>query len=359
MTGEYWAGWFDHWGEKHYKTNGVKQAEELGWMLSQGYSVSLYMFHGGTSFGWMNGANWSGDGQYQPDVTSYDYDSALDESGRPAAKYLAFRDAIAKATGVVPPPVPATAATQAIAPFALAESASLWDNLPEPVVSRELKTMEDLDQAYGYILYRTVAPADLSGPLVLDGLHDYVQVYVDGKLVGTLDRRLKQTTLPLKMAKGARLDLLVENSGRINFSMELRGERKGIVGSVLVAGVELHGWKIYPLPMTELARLKYKVGGCGEGPCFYRGSFTATSACDAAADTFLDTAGLDKGFVWVNGRPLGRDWKTGPQRTLYLPGVWLKRGANEVVVFDLGDPAAHTLRGLEKPILDAPVEAGR
>jgi beta-galactosidase len=357
MTGEYWAGWFDHWGEKHQKTDGTKQAEELGWMLGQGYSASLYMFHGGTSFGWMNGANWSG-GQYQPDVNSYDYDAVLDESGRPTAKYFAFRDVIAKATGVTPPPAPATPGTQSIAPFALEESASLWDNLPQPVVSRELKTMEDLDQAYGYILYRTTASADLNGPLVLDGLHDYAQVYVDGKFAGTLDRRLKQTTLPLQMAKGARLDILVENSGRINFSLQLRGERQGIVNSVSMAGTQLHDWRIYPLPMTNTSELHYRRDGCRAGPCFYRGSFNAASAGDAAADTFLDTKGLSKGFVWVNGRPLGRDWKIGPQRTLYLPGAWIKRDSNEVVVLDLMGSITPNLRGLDKPILDAPVEAG-
>ena len=363
MSGEYWAGWFDHWGEKHQVTDGAKQAAELAWMLGQGYSVSLYMFHGGTSFGWMNGANWS-NGNYQPDVTSYDYDAVVDESGRPTAKYKLFRDVIWKAAaahgmaqsamaGAMAGDVPGT---QATAPFSLGASASLWDNLPPPVVSQELKTMEDLDQAYGYILYRTVAPADLSGSLVVDGLHDYAQAYVDGKLIGSMDRRHNENMLPMTLKKGQQVDLLVENSGRINFSVELRKERKGITGAVSVGGVKLEDWKIYSLPMTDLAGLKFKAGGCVAAPCFFRGSLTAAAPGNAGADTFLDTKGLSKGFVWVDGRALGRTWEIGPQRTLYLPGVWLKPGANEVVVLDLMLTQAPALRGLAKSILDGPVE---
>ena len=137
FNSEFWAGWFDHWGGPHAHTNTETQAANLAWMLAHGYSVSIYMFHGGTDFGWMNGAN-SSDAKkdYEPDVTSYDYDSALDESGRPTAKYFAFRDVIAKATGITPPAVPDVAPRRsAIAPIGFTESASLWDNLPKPIES--------------------------------------------------------------------------------------------------------------------------------------------------------------------------------------------------------------------------------
>lgn len=356
MSGEYWAGWFDHWGEKHQTTDGAKQAEELGWMLQQGYSVSLYMVHGGTSFGWMNGANWDGK-HYQPDVNSYDYDAGIDESGRPRMKYFAFRNAIVKATGLPLPEIPSVAAPQAVAPIALTESASLWDNLPQPVVSHELKSMEDLGQAYGYILYRTTAARDAKGELAIDGLHDYAQIYVDGKLVGTLDRRLNQSKLSdVTVTKGQRIDLLVENSGRINFSKELRGERKGILGSVTVAGTALHDWRIYPLPLKDVDQWKFSAGGCKAAPCVFRGRFTPGHAGGADGDTFLDSTGLTKGFVWLNGRPLGRTWKVGPQRTLYVPGVWLKPGGNELTVLDLNLTHAPALQGLDRPILDAPIQ---
>jgi beta-galactosidase len=358
MAGEYWAGWFDHWGAPHQTADARREADELSWMLKRGYSVNLYMFHGGTSFGWMNGANWDKD-SYQPDVTSYDYDAPLNESGRPTPKYFAMRKAIADATGVKPPAVPATPATQAIDGIRLGESTSLWDNLPAPVSAPEPLAMEDLDQAYGYILYRKVIPASRSGDLVIHGLHDYAAVYVNQALAGTLDRRLKQDTLAVKVARGDTLDILVENTGRINFSKEMLKERKGILGEVALRGETLHDWKIYSLPLTHVDGFAYSSKPCLHGPCFYRGTFRAPVAGRASADTFLDTAGLNKGFVWLNKRPLGRSWKIGPQRTLYVPGAWLKNQGNQLVVFDMFGTDHTTLRTLKQPILDAPAsEAG-
>ncbi|WP_266156582.1 glycoside hydrolase family 35 protein [Dyella silvatica] len=356
MTGEYWAGWFDHWGAPHHTADASVEAKELAWMLGQGYSVSMYMFHGGTSFGWMNGANWDED-SYQPDVTSYDYDAPLGESGRPSPKYFALRKAIAEATQKAPPPLPEIPSTQAIAGITLNESASLWDNLPTPTMSHELKTMEDLDQAYGDILYRKKVVAETAGELVIDGLHDYAQIYVDGALVGTLDRRLKQNKLAVKLAKGSTLDILVENSGRINFGKELLKERKGILGSVSVKGSALSDWQIYSLPLSNYASLNYSSKPCRQAPCFYRGSFDAAMSGSASADTFLDTTGLTKGFAWLNGHPLGRIWKIGPQRTLYVPGVWLKPKGNQLTVIDLQGAGRPVLNMLKQPILDAKATA--
>ncbi|HEY4146619.1 glycoside hydrolase family 35 protein [Pinirhizobacter sp.] len=346
MAGEYWVGWFDHWGAPHHVADAKKVADELAWMLQKGYSVNFYMFHGGTSFGWMNGANWDDD-SYQPDVTSYDYDSPLDESGRPTPKYRALREVIAKATGATLPPVPATPATQAISGVKLGESASLWDNLPTPVASHDLKTMEAFDQAYGDILYRKHIDTNATGKMKVDGLHDYAQVYVNGKRIGTLDRRLKQDTLAVKLAKGDTLDVLVQNDGRINFGEHLRNERKGILGSVSVQGKALSDWQIYSLPFNNTDALPYAHAPCKHAPCFYRGSFDAPVSGSASADTFLDTKGLGKGFVWLNGRPLGRTWSIGPQRTLYVPGAWLKPSGNQLVVLDLlveGQPVLNMLK---------------
>jgi beta-galactosidase len=346
MVGEYWVGWFDHWGGSHYVIDAGKVATELADMLKQNYSVSLYMFHGGTSFGWMSGANWD-DNSYQPDVTSYDYDSPLDESGRPTPKYYALRKVIAEATGSTLPPVPVTPATQAIANIKLDESASLWDALPAPTASHELKTMEELDESYGDILYRKSIDAAATGTLHIDGLHDYAIVYVNGKRIGTLDRRLKQDSVALKLAKGDKLDLLVQNDGRINFGEKLPDEGKGIAGSVSLQGQPLLDWQIYTLPFALNDDLKYAHGPCKHAPCFYRATFDAPASGNADADTFLDTAGLGKGVVWLNGHPLGRTWKIGPQRTLYVPGAWLKPSGNQLVVLDLlteGQPTLHTLK---------------
>jgi beta-galactosidase len=348
MSGEYWAGWFDHWGAPHETRSAKEEAGEIDWMLRQGYSVSMYMFHGGTSFGWMNGANSNGK-NYEPDVTSYDYDAPLDESGRPAPKYDLFRKTIAAATGKEPPPVPAVAPAITVAPVTLSQSVSLWKTLPPPVHSEEPLSMEDLDQAYGYILYRATITGPTSGDLSIATLHDYAQVYLDGKLAGIIDRRLDQHTLALTVpAAPTRLDILVENTGRVNFGHTIVGERAGIVGGVALAGKPITGWDNYTLPMLDPGKLAYSAEPC-TGACFYRASFNLATL----ADTFLDTSNFAKGEVWINGRPLGRIWNVGPQKALYLPAPWLHQGNNEVVVFDLNGEAGKTLQGLDHPALNA------
>jgi beta-galactosidase len=347
FNSEFWAGWFDHWGGKHASTNASHEADNLDWMLKQGYSVSVYMFHGGTSFGWMNGANSNGR-NYEPDVTSYDYDAPLDERGQPTPKYALFRRVISEDTGTNPAAVPPLTATMRIPEFQAEQAVSLWTTLPEPVRSAEPKTMEEVGQAYGYILYRRHLNGPREGTLVVDGLHDYAQVYLDGKLAGTLDRRLEQKQLQLRVpAAGAQLDILVENTGRINFNLILRGERKGVTKQVTLDGQALSGWEIYPLPMEQPAKLPFTKSTC-EGACFYR----ATFQLPVPADTFLDTSAFTKGQVWLNGQPLGRIWNIGPQKTLYVPAPWLRKGENEVVIFDLMGSSGRKLVGRDKPILN-------
>ena len=351
FNSEFWAGWFDHWGGHHAHTSTEIQAANLEWMLTRGYSVSIYMFHGGTDFGWMNGAN-SNDkrpNEYQPDVTSYDYDAALDESGRPTPKFFAFRDVIAKATGVTPPAVPEVAAPIAVAPFTLNESASLWDNLPKPIESDHPLTMEEIGQNYGWILYRTaMSAASVTGSATI---HDYARSYIDETDPSSpADRRLQPVAMQADINDVVknmhRWDVLVENTGRINFSHQLQKESKGIVAYHPPANAAPERWQMYPLPMTNPAAIHFTKAACS-GPCFYRGLFTV----DHPADTFLDTSNITKGQLWVNGHAMGRFWKIGPQKTLYVPGPWLKAGRNEVIVFDVDGRPNSSLEGLTKPNL--------
>ncbi len=346
MSGEYWAGWFDQWGGPHAHTNGDQQTREIDWMLGQGGSFSLYMFHGGTSFGFMNGANI--DRTYKPQTSSYDYDAALDESGRPQSKYFTFRDAIGRHfPDLSLPEVPTTAPAIAVPRFDLAQSAPLWSTLGRPTHSETPKAMEDLGQSYGYILYRTHVTGPIAGDLVLTELHDYAVVFVNGLRVATLDRRLNQDRAAIDVPSGAAtLDVLVENTGRVNFKKDLRLERKGITQSVALAGRTLTGWDIYTLPMTDGALVKTTTD-VAAGPAFYRGEFTLAQT----SDTFLDLRGWEKGTVWVNGRQLGRFWQIGPQQTLYVPGPWLRRGVNEIVVFDLGGAGPRSISSLTTPVL--------
>jgi beta-galactosidase len=239
-----------------------------------------------------------------------------------------------------------------VPPATFGSAISLWETLPSPVLSEQPLSMEDIGQAYGYILYRTKLAQAADDLLKIDGLHDYAQVLVDGKLVGTLDRRLDQSRLRLHAAKGARLDLLVENTGRVNYGKNIGGERAGIAGRVLLGDTALTGWSIYPLRMEDPAALTYSSAPCA-GDCFYR----AVLRVDAPGDTFLDTSALGKGQLWIDGHNLGRFWDVGPQHTLYVPGPWLHAGENEVIVFDLKGALGRSIRGLDKPILDGPAIA--
>jgi len=350
LNSEYWDGWFDHWGDRHHSTDGNQQAQEIDWMLGQGYSINLYMFHGGTSFGFMSGANWDHK-TYEPDVTSYDYDSPVSESGALTKKYFAFREVIRKhRPGLAIPDPPAPLPVVEVPEFELTESASLWANLPDPVTLERPRTMESFGQSYGYILYRTKITNPVAGDLTLEQLHSYARIFVNGKLAGTLDRRKRQDRLRIEAPAGATLDVLVEGSGRINFSIELRGERQGIGGPITLAGREVTGWQVFPLPMDDLTKPQFheSMKSAPGAPGFYRGHFDL----DEAGDTFLDTRGWGKGAVWINGHALGRFWNLGPQQTLYVPAPWLNRGANEIVVFTEQQPKNMRIRSLREPVLD-------
>ncbi|HTK80932.1 MAG TPA: beta-galactosidase [Bacteroidota bacterium] len=345
---EFYPGWLDHWGEDHADVPAKNFIAKYDTLLMNGISVSLYMFHGGTNFGFMNGANYGG--KFQPQPTSYDYDAPLDEAGRPTPKYFAFRDVISKylPAGTRLPEVPASNPVIEIPPFELKQTASVFDALPKAVTAWQIPSMEDLSQAYGYILYRT--NINHPGKIDIKGLRDYALVFVDHQNVATLDRRNKQHTVNAAFdGKSAVLEILVENGGRINYGRQMHNNRKGITESVTLDGKELSGWEVFPLPMTDVPKINFAISPGTNTASFHRGTFNLTTTGDA----FLDMRGWGKGAVWVNGHNLGRFWYIGPQQTLYLPGVWLKKGENEIIAFDLERHDHHTIQGLKEPILNS------
>ncbi len=350
MNGEYWCGWFDHWGERHHTTSAEKSAAGVEWMLSRGISFNLYMAHGGTSRGFMSGAN--GASPYQPDTSAYDYDSPIDEAGRPTPKFYAFRDTIKKylPAGETLPALPSGAPTTAIPRFEVREAALLGARLPQAHKAERPVPMESLGQSYGLILYRTRLAQGAHGKLEVGDMRDFAVVSVNGAVVGTLDRRLRQSTMPIDAPAGAVLEILVENMGRINFGPQLVSDRKGILGKVSVDSAELTGWECYPLPLDDAGGWPFGTRETA-GPALYRGTFRVTNP----GDTFLDMRGWGKGVVFVNGKNLGRYWKIGPQQTLFLPAPWVKRGANEVVVLDLFNGGARSMEGLADPVYETAV----
>ncbi len=349
MCCEYWNGWFDHWYEEHHTREDDNTALVLDQILEGQASVNLYMFHGGTNFGFYNGANY--DKGIQPTVTSYDYNCPLSECGDITPKYHGIKAVIEKRFGKAPDIQVSNLLKKAYGTVRLTHAAPLFENLDRlsvPVESSHVMTMEELNQDFGFVLYSTV----LKGPfeeleLAIDGLHDRAIIYIDGVQKGIMERtgkRLDKVLIKLGFNEEARLAILVENLGRINYGNRIRDE-KGILGGVRIGQQYHYGWKMHPLPLKALSGLAYREAGesarfkespnppAGEGaPVFLKGTFNVEEACD----TFVRPEGFTKGNIWINGFNLGRYWnEAGPQKTLYLPGPLLKKGENEIVVFEL------------------------
>jgi beta-galactosidase len=351
MAGEYWAGWYDKVGQPHSHTDAGQQAQDLAWMLKKGYSFNIYMFEGGTNFGFTNGANVTDPGKqpphYVPLTTSYDYDAALDEAGRPTAKFRAFRKVIAQATHTTPPAMPAATPFMSVPAFTLDESASLWDNLPSPIQADQPAPMAHFGQSSGYILYRKSIHGPLQGQLELGDVRDYAVVYVDQKRQGTVDRQLHQTGVRLDIGAGEHtLDVLVSNTGSVNYGPHLADGRAGLIDPVTMNGKTLHGWAVYPLPMQDATAIHGWTRHTVEGPAFHRGVFTLRQP----RDTFWLMTAFGRGFAWVDGRNLGWIWRVGPQQALYQPAPWLKAGRNTMIVFDLSSCSKPTVKGVTQPV---------
>ncbi len=341
MCGEFWNGWFDHWGEKHHTQKVENVEKELKTFLEMGASFSFYMFHGGTNFGFTAGANY--DDQYDPTVTSYDDDALLTEWGDYTPKYHAVRKILHEAANRPLEPLPESPALQNIGKVRLTQSASLLEQA-ETVGERHTsvfpKTMEQLGQNSGMMLYRT----RIAGPynweeLFIDGLHDRAHVFLDGKLMGIVYRNEKEqmVRIPKIPKEGATLEILVEAMGRVNYGPHLM-DSKGITGCVRLWNQQLSHWEIFTLPLDNLDQLKFSEGTDALKPAILQGTFSASSK----ADCFAHLVGFTKGIVFVNGFNLGRYWKIGPQQSLYLPGVLLKE-ENEILVLELDGTDTDTI----------------
>lgn len=359
MCSEFWSGWFDKWGANHETRAADDMIAGIDEMLSKGISFSLYMTHGGTNWGHWAGANSPG---FAPDVTSYDYDAPISESGKITPKYEKLRETLAKyMDGKKQAKVPDDIPTISVPAFEFTEVAPLFANLPEPKSDDTIRTMEEYDQGFGSILYRTTLPKiDRSATLTVTEAHDYAQIFIDGKYIGKLDRRNgeKQLDIPA-CAEGAQLDILVEAMGRINFGRAIK-DFKGITEKVELKNggrtTELKGWKVYNLEdrYEWYKGLKFKPLKSVKDAQGQRvpGCYRATFHVEKPGDTFLNFETWGKGLVYVNGYGIGRIWEIGPQQTLYVPGCWLKEGENEILVFDIVGPKEARTEGLEEPILN-------
>ncbi|MDO4158825.1 MAG: beta-galactosidase [Prevotellaceae bacterium] len=365
MCSEFWSGWFDKWGAQHETRPAKAMVDNIDEMLSKGISFSLYMAHGGTSFGHWAGANSPG---FAPDVTSYDYDAPINEYGQATPKYYELRNLLQKYSDEKLPNVPKPAAPLISVPeFKLTEFAPFENGVDSVADSRNTLTFEEMNMGWGSMIYSTALP-EINGKSVLnvtDG-HDFVQIFIDGKYIGKIDRVQNEKTLTLpSVKKGQTLTILVEAMGRINFGRAIK-DFKGITKEVTINGTidgddvtwNLKDWNIrrisddYTTAVNALSKATEDVlrnDRVGEKIGYYRGYFNLKKT----GDTFLNTEAFGKGQVYVNGHAIGRFWSIGPQQTLYVPGCWLKKGKNEVIVLDVVGPKGEpTAFGQDKPELN-------
>ena len=364
MCSEFWSGWFDNWGRAHETRDAKDMVGGLREMLEKNISFSLYMVHGGSSFGHWAGANSPG---YQPDCSSYDYDAPISEAGHVTPKFTELRDMLQTFSDKPLPPVPAELPVTTVAPFRMTECAPLFASLPAPAeTDGEVKTFEEYGMGWGSALYRTNLKARNTPVTLTIEAHDFAQVFVDGILIGRLDRRLRQNKIVIPATpNGGRLDILVEATGRINYGRAIK-DFKGIVAPVTIehptpdGGVEqkpMGHWDTYLVP-DDIATVSNRAWTTSSADdeaadkAYTPGYYYTTFMVEEAADTWLDMSTWGKGQVWVNGHAIGRFWEIGPQQTLYMPGCWLKEGENEIIVLDVMGPQEPTIQGLDHPILD-------
>lgn len=348
MCMEMWDGWFDAWGDEyHHTTSASDYCKTVDDMLSRG-SLNMYMFIGGTNFGFMNGANHFD--KFLPDVTSYDYDAVLSECGDITPKYLALREVIAKYNKEPLPEIPENRRKKAYGKVMLNETAGIIDNLSNlsaPINTPVPRCMEYYGCGYGYIAYQTVLNRDYwDATLSFESLGDRAQVYVNKNLAGIVYIN-DSLEVRINAKAGDILTVLCENMGRANFGAKMM-RKKGIAGRCLLNGKIHFDWNVYPLPMDDLSKINFTNVKPEESSVFCRGCFEI----DEAADTFISLNGFRKGFVTVNGFNLGRYWEIGPQQTLYLPASLLNVGMNEIIVFESdglkGEPVIELT---DKPVL--------
>ncbi|MCI8924105.1 MAG: beta-galactosidase [Lachnospiraceae bacterium] len=351
MCMEFWVGWFDSWGAPCHQRGDIEEhVRDLEDILSEGH-VNIYMFVGGTNFGFMNGSNYYD--VLAADVTSYDYDALLTEDGQITPKYEAFKEVIGKYTRIPEVTFTTKITRKGYGTLKECRSAGLFDNLQnlaKPVTELHPCSMEKLGQGYGYILYESALKweGDIER-IRLYGANDRANIFMDEKPLVTLyDRELLSDHIfesPVK--KGEKLSILVENMGRVNFGSTMEMQRKGIDRCVQINGHQHYYWNMYCLPMEDLSGLSFDMPAKEEQPGFYEFTFTA----DELGDTFLDLTGWGKGCVLVNGINIGRFWEIGPQKRLYIPAPFLKEGENTILIFETEGKAAGEITLCEEPDL--------
>ena len=362
MVAEFYPGWLSHWAEPFPQISASRIAKQTEEYIKNNVSFNFYMVHGGTNFAFTAGANYDKRRDIQPDLTSYDYDAPISEAGWVTAKYDSIRNVMKKYVKNIPD-APAAIPVIEIPSIKLDKVADVlgYTSRIKPTSNEEPLTFEQMNQGYGYVLYSRHFNQPISGTLAIPGLRDYAVIYIDGEKVGELNRNTQTYEMEIEVPFNATLQILVENMGRINYGSEIVHNTKGIISPITIAGQPISGnWEMYQLPMSEVPDFTklgnnnvFKNGSSQANrlkdcPVLYEGTFTL----DETGDTFIDMEAWGKGIIFINGHNIGRYWKVGPQQTLYIPGVWLKKGENKIVIFEqLNETPMTEVKTVKTPIL--------
>lgn len=359
MCSEFWSGWFDKWGARHETRQARAMTDGIDEMLRKGISFSLYMTHGGTSFGHWAGANSPG---YAPDVTSYDYDAPINEYGQATEKYHLLRSVLQRYSDEKLPKMPKAPMPLISFPrVTLSEYAPLQCGIDS--TAEGLHTFEEMNMGYGTMIYEVTLPATSKPSILTMDAHDYAQVFIGGQYIGKLDRVKNEKSLQLPVIYApTKAIIIVEGMGRINFGRAIK-DYKGIIGNITLTtedevstiAYQPRLWKSHTVPDTYEQALKAfrKASAFNPSIGYLRGYYRGYVNIRKVGDTFINMESFGKGLVYVNGHALGRFWNIGPQQTLYLPGCWLKKGRNEIIVLDVaGTNLAPTVFGQNHPQLD-------
>jgi beta-galactosidase len=362
MVAEFYPGWLSHWAEPFPQISASRIAKQTEEYIKNNVSFNFYMVHGGTNFAFTAGANYDKRRDIQPDLTSYDYDAPISEAGWVTAKYDSIRNVMKKYVKNIPD-APAAIPVIEIPSIKLDKVADVlgYTSRIKPISNEEPLTFEQMNQGYGYVLYSRHFNQPISGTLAIPGLRDYAVIYIDGEKVGELNRNTQTYEMEIEVPFNATLQILVENMGRINYGSEIVHNTKGIISPITIAGQPISGnWEMYQLPMSEVPDFTklgnnnvFKNGSSQANrlkdcPVLYEGTFNL----DETGDTFIDMEAWGKGIIFINGHNIGRYWKVGPQQTLYIPGVWLKKGENKIVIFEqLNETPMTEVKTVKTPIL--------
>lgn len=350
MCMEFWDGWFNRWGDDIIKRESDDLVAEVRTAVQQGH-INLYMFHGGTNYGFWNGCSARGSVDL-PQITSYDYDAPLNEMGNPTQKYYDLQKMLKEEIPHIEQAEPLIKDFIELKHIQLQDKFSLFNVLDEisyKTTSKYPETMEEAGDGLGYMLYRTKVHKDSSiEKFRIVDARDRVKMYIDGEHVYTAYQQEIGDTFEAELqSEEPQIDILVENMGRVNYGYKLLAstQRKGLGQGLMQDLHFVQDYEQFHIQLEQLNKEHFEEEWIKDTPAFYRYVFMLNEA----NNTHIDVSAFSKGVVLVNGVNIGRYWNVGPTASLYISKTLLHEGENEIIIFDTEGTYNQEINLVKKP----------